>query len=79
MAEPLYTETMVMNMGPHHPSTHGVCRLILTIDGEVIKDCVPVIGYLHRAIEKICVETLPRDTRWRSRTSLDLRSVSGQV
>jgi NADH-quinone oxidoreductase subunit D len=54
MAEPLHTETMVMNMGPHHPSTHGVCRLILTIDGEVIKDCVPVVGYLHRAIEKIC-------------------------
>jgi NADH-quinone oxidoreductase subunit D len=54
MAEPLRTEEMVMNMGPHHPSTHGVCRLILTIDGEVIKDCVPVIGYLHRAIEKIC-------------------------
>ena len=54
MAEPLRTEEMVMNMGPQHPSTHGVCRLILTIDGEVIKDCVPVIGYLHRAIEKIC-------------------------
>ncbi len=54
MAEPLRTEEMVMNMGPHHPSTHGVCRLILTIDGEVIKDVVPVIGYLHRAIEKIC-------------------------
>jgi NADH-quinone oxidoreductase subunit D len=54
MAEALRTEEMVMNMGPHHPSTHGVCRLVLTIDGEVIKDCVPVVGYLHRAIEKIC-------------------------
>lgn len=43
-----------MNMGPHHPSTHGVCRLLLTIDGEVIRDCVPIIGYLHRAIEKMC-------------------------
>lgn len=54
MAEQLRTEEMVVNMGPQHPSTHGVCRLILTIDGEVIIDCVPVIGYLHRAIEKIC-------------------------
>jgi len=53
MAEMLRTEEMVMNMGPHHPSTHGVCRLLLTIDGEVIKDCVPYIGYLHRSIEKI--------------------------
>ena len=54
MAQDLQTQEMVMNMGPHHPSTHGVCRLILTLDGEVIKDCVPVIGYLHRAIEKMC-------------------------
>lgn len=54
MAEPLRTEEMTLNMGPHHPSTHGVCRLVLKIDGEVIRDCVPVIGYLHRAIEKIC-------------------------
>jgi NADH-quinone oxidoreductase subunit D len=49
----LYTEELVLNMGPHHPSTHGVCRLILKMDGEVILDCTPVIGYLHRAIEKI--------------------------
>lgn len=54
MAEKLHTETMTVNMGPHHPSTHGVCRLILTIDGENIVDCVPDIGFLHRAIEKIC-------------------------
>jgi NADH-quinone oxidoreductase subunit D len=54
MAEPLHTEDMIVSMGPHHPSTHGVCRLLLTLDGEVIKDCVPVVGYLHRAIEKIC-------------------------
>lgn len=54
MAEKLRTETMTVNMGPHHPSTHGVCRLILTIDGENIVDCVPDIGFLHRAIEKIC-------------------------
>ena len=50
----LRTEEFVVNMGPHHPSTHGVCRLILTMDGEKITKVVPVIGYLHRAIEKIC-------------------------
>ena len=50
----LRTEEFVINMGPHHPSTHGVCRLILTMDGEKIVKVEPVIGYLHRAIEKIC-------------------------
>ncbi len=40
-------------MGPQHPSTHGVLRLELTLEGEVIVDCKPVIGYLHRGIEKI--------------------------
>ncbi len=53
MAE-LRTEEFQVNMGPHHPSTHGVCRLILTMDGEQIVDVEPVIGYLHRSIEKIC-------------------------
>jgi NADH-quinone oxidoreductase subunit D len=40
-------------MGPHHPSTHGVLRLILILDGEVVKDVFPDVGYLHRGIEKI--------------------------
>ena len=53
MAE-LRTEEFQVNMGPHHPSTHGVCRFILTMDGEVIVKAEPVIGYLHRALEKIC-------------------------
>ncbi|MBU6428502.1 MAG: NADH-quinone oxidoreductase subunit D [Cyanobacteria bacterium REEB65] len=44
---------MVLNMGPHHPSTHGVLRLLLKLDGEVITDCSPVIGYLHRGMEKL--------------------------
>ncbi len=44
---------MVLNMGPHHPSTHGVIRLILRMDGEVIREAVPDIGYLHRGIEKV--------------------------
>ena len=48
------TQEYVVNMGPHHPSTHGVCRLMLTMDGEQVVDAKPVIGYLHRAIEKIC-------------------------
>ncbi len=44
---------MVLNMGPQHPSTHGVLRVILRLDGEVIIDCDPVIGYLHRGVEKL--------------------------
>ncbi|MFQ5498421.1 MAG: NADH-quinone oxidoreductase subunit D [Candidatus Zixiibacteriota bacterium] len=50
----LRTEEFVVNMGPHHPSTHGVCRLMLTMDGEKVVKIDPVIGYLHRSIEKIC-------------------------
>ena len=45
------TDEMVINMGPQHPSTHGVLRLILTLDGEIVKHCEPVIGYLHRGME----------------------------
>jgi len=44
---------MVLNMGPQHPSTHGVLRVLLTLDGEVIVNCDPIIGYLHRGIEKL--------------------------
>jgi len=54
MARELRSEEYQINMGPHHPSTHGVCRFILTMDGEQVVKCVPVIGYLHRSIEKIC-------------------------
>lgn len=45
------TDEMIINMGPQHPSTHGVLRLILTLDGEIVKKCEPVIGYLHRGME----------------------------
>jgi len=45
-------ETMVINMGPQHPSTHGVLRLLLELDGESVLRCEPVIGYLHTGIEK---------------------------
>lgn len=45
--------TLKINIGPQHPSTHGVLRLVLELDGEVIKSCEPVIGYLHRGMEKM--------------------------
>jgi NADH-quinone oxidoreductase subunit D len=48
----LRTETMTVNMGPQHPSTHGVLRLVLELDGEVIQSVMPTIGYLHTGIEK---------------------------
>ncbi len=46
------SEEMVLNMGPQHPSTHGVLRLELTLEGEIIKEVRPHIGYLHRCFEK---------------------------
>ena len=60
---------MVLNMGPHHPSMHGVLRLIVTLDGEDVVDCEPVIGYLHRGMEKIAenrtnVMYVPYVSRW---------------
>jgi NADH-quinone oxidoreductase subunit D len=45
-------ETMIINMGPQHPSTHGVLRMVLALDGEYVVSCRPVIGYLHTGIEK---------------------------
>jgi len=47
-------QTMVLNMGPQHPSTHGVLRVILEMDGEIVVKAQPVIGYLHTGIEKSC-------------------------
>jgi len=46
--------TLVLNMGPQHPSTHGVLRLVLEIDGETVVRCMPEIGFLHTGIEKTC-------------------------
>ena len=46
-------ETMLLNMGPQHPSTHGVLRLLLELDGETIVTAIPDIGYLHRGDEKL--------------------------
>jgi NADH-quinone oxidoreductase subunit D len=49
----LKTQEMLLNLGPQHPSTHGVLRLVLVLEGETVIECTPVIGYLHRGIEKI--------------------------
>ncbi len=54
----LRSEEMIINLGPQHPSTHGVLRLEVLMDGEVVKDVVPHIGYLHRCFEKHA-ENLP--------------------
>jgi len=51
-AQGLRTQEMILNLGPQHPSTHGVLRLVLTLEGETVLACTPVIGYLHRGIEK---------------------------
>lgn len=48
------SELMTINMGPQHPSTHGVLRLILTLEGEIVREAKPVIGYLHTGMEKEC-------------------------
>jgi len=51
-SDPLHEERLVVNMGPQHPSTHGVLRLVLELEGETVKDCRVVVGYLHTGIEK---------------------------
>ncbi|MCD9644660.1 hypothetical protein HAX54_033063 [Datura stramonium] len=62
-------DLMIVNMGPQHPSMHGVLRLIVTLDGEDVVDCEPILGYLHRGMEKIAenrtiIQYLPYVTRW---------------
>ena len=61
-------ERMVINMGPVHPSTHGVLRLVLELDGERVMRCEPVIGYLHTGMEKEC-----EDQNWRGATTIVTR------
>lgn len=63
------TEPMVINFGPHHPSMHGCLRILVTLDGEDVIDCEPVIGYLHRGMEKIAenrtnIMYVPYVSRW---------------
>ncbi|MEE3220213.1 MAG: NADH-quinone oxidoreductase subunit D, partial [Planctomycetota bacterium] len=54
------TDEMLVNMGPQHPSTHGVLRLVLRTDGEIVSEVTPYIGYLHRCAEKIGENLTPR-------------------
>ena len=54
------TDEMLVNMGPQHPSTHGVLRLVLRTDGEIVSEVTPHIGYLHRCAEKIGENVTPR-------------------
>jgi len=49
----LRTEELLLNVGPQHPSTHGVFRIVVKLDGEIIKEAMPVMGYLHRGTEKL--------------------------
>ncbi len=48
----LQGDTVLLNMGPQHPSTHGVLRLLLELDGEKVINCIPDVGFLHTGIEK---------------------------
>ena len=57
---PLRTEEMILNIGPQHPSTHGVLRVVLELDGEMIIRAEPVIGYMHRGAEKLSEYRDPR-------------------
>jgi NADH-quinone oxidoreductase subunit D len=61
-------ERMVINMGPVHPSTHGVLRLLLELDGETVLECLPIIGYLHTGMEKEC-----EDQTWRAAVTIVTR------
>ena len=45
---------MTINMGPHHPATHGVLRLLVSLEGEIVRDLKPIVGYVHTGIEKSC-------------------------
>lgn len=58
ISDPL-DSTMVLNMGPQHPATHGVLRVLLQIDGETVVKCVPELGYLHRGYEKLAEHCTP--------------------
>jgi NADH-quinone oxidoreductase subunit D len=53
MTEATTQQVMTINMGPQHPSTHGVLRLILELDGETVVKATPHIGFLHRGVEKL--------------------------
>jgi NADH-quinone oxidoreductase subunit D len=58
------SNTLHINMGPQHPSTHGVLRVELELDGEVVVTCKPIIGYLHTGIEKTFESMGTISIRW---------------
>lgn len=66
--ESVEDDRMVINMGPVHPATHGVLRLLLELDGETVTRCEPIIGYLHTGMEKEC-----EDQNWRSAVTIVTR------
>ena len=49
-----HDELLTINIGPHHPATHGVLRLLTTLEGEIVRDVKPIVGYVHTGIEKSC-------------------------
>ena len=61
-------ERMTINMGPVHPSTHGVLRLLLELEGETVAQCEPIIGYLHTGMENEC-----EDQNWRQAVTIVTR------
>ena len=60
-------ELLTINMGPHHPATHGVLRLLVTLEGEVVRDLKPIMGYLHTGIEK----TMEDKSYWKAITVIE--------
>jgi len=54
LADKIRTQEYYLNMGPQHPATHGVMRMVLKLDGEIVQNIDPVLGYIHRSIEKMC-------------------------
>ncbi|RZS27348.1 hypothetical protein BHM03_00060802 [Ensete ventricosum] len=72
---------IIVNMGPHHPSMHGVLRLIVTLDGEDVIDCESVLGYLHKGMKKIeenqtLIQYLPYVTRWDYLTTMFTEAIT---
>src|SRR2546423_15534841 len=53
-------ELLTLNFGPHHPATHGVLRLLVTLEGERVRDLQPIIGYVHTGIDKTAAYTSSR-------------------
>jgi NADH:ubiquinone oxidoreductase subunit D len=72
----LSSELLTLNFGPHHPATHGVLRLLVTLDGEIVQDVKPIIGYVHTGIEKTSGWTTSPTTSTRSRSAAPSRRCS---